>query len=110
MSEGKWTKGPWRWDWRPGDDSAPGSVYAEPFEGHAYAVAMMPRYQTKQQWEADAQLIAAAPEMYDAIDPEMLEAIAREIDGFEHSARAESLRVIARRQRAAIKKAKRETT
>ena len=68
MSEGKWTRGPWKWHWRAGDESAPGSVYAEPHDGHVYAVAMMPRYQTEEQWEADASLIAAAPEMLEACE------------------------------------------
>lgn len=67
MSESKHTPGPWKWHWRPEDKDAPGSVFAEPYEGHAYAVAMMPRYQTKEQWEADARLISAAPDLLDAL-------------------------------------------
>ena len=54
---------------------------------------------------ADWHLIAAAPEMYEALDPDSLEAIADEIDCFEHSLRAHSLRVIAKQQRAALAKA-----
>lgn len=56
--------------------------------------------------QANADLIAAAPDIFASIDPETLEAIADEIGGeFHNSARADSLRVIARKQRAAIKKA-----
>lgn len=53
---------------------------------------------------ADAYLISAAHDMCDAMDPETLEAIADEIDCFEHSARAAGLRSLAKRQRAAIAK------
>lgn len=52
--------------------------------------------------EADA---AVTAELLDSLDPDTLEAIAAEIDCFEHSARAHSLRVIANRQRAAIARA-----
>lgn len=37
-----------------------------------------------------------------ACDPDALEAIADEIDCFEHSARAHSLRIIAKKQRALL--------
>lgn len=40
--------------------------------------------------------------LIDALDPDTLEAIANEIDDFENSARADSLRIIAKRQRAAL--------
>lgn len=50
-----------------------------------------------------AKLFAGAPLLADSLDPETLEAIAAEIGGdFRHSARAESLRVLARKQRAAL--------
>lgn len=55
--------------------------------------------------EANARLIAAAPDLLHALDPETLEAVANEIDCFEHSARASSLRLIAKAQLAAIAKA-----
>lgn len=54
---------------------------------------------------ANAQVAAAAPDLLDALDPETLEAIADELTEFKHSARAGSLRVIARKQREAITKA-----
>lgn len=59
-------------------------------------------------WEdvlARARLVAAAPDLLEALDPDTLEAVADEIDCFEHSARAASLRGIAKRQRAAEAKA-----
>lgn len=43
--------------------------------------------------------------LVEALDPQTIEAIADEIGSAEHSARAESLRGIARRQRAALKAA-----
>jgi hypothetical protein len=55
------TPAPWKWHWR--NDIAAGSVFSEPHEGHAYAVAMCPRYQSREQWAADASLIAAAPDL-----------------------------------------------
>jgi hypothetical protein len=51
----------------------------------------------------------AYDEMLEALDPDALEAIADEINSFEHSARADSLRVIACKQRAAGAKAKGES-
>jgi hypothetical protein len=57
------TPSPWQWHWRFEDGIATGSVFSELHEGHAYAVAICPRLQMKDQWEADARLIVAAPEM-----------------------------------------------
>jgi hypothetical protein len=62
------TEGPWRWHWRFENGEANGSVYAELREGHAYAVAICPRYQTKEQWEKDAPLLAAAKDMLGALE------------------------------------------
>lgn len=57
---------------------------------------------SKQIAAANAALIAAAPTMYGSLDPDTLDAIADEIAGdHHHSARAASLRGIAKRQRAA---------
>lgn len=50
-----------------------------------------------------AKLFAGAQSLADALDPEVLEAIAVEIGSdFHHSARADSLRVLARKQRSAM--------
>lgn len=65
---------------------------------------------TPEELEANAAFIVKAcnahAAMVEALDPEMLEAIADEIECHEHSARSESLRIIARRQRAALALAK----
>lgn len=49
--------------------------------------------------------MAAGPDLLDSLDPDTLEAIANEIECFDHSARCGSLRWLAKRQRAAIAKA-----
>ena len=55
----------------------------------------------------NARLITAAQDLYEALDPDTLDAIADEIGGeFVHSARAGSLRGIAKRQRVALLKAR----
>lgn len=56
----------------------------------------------EEQERANARLIAAAPTLLEALYPDELEAIADEIQCFEHSARAASLRAIAKWQRQAI--------
>ena len=61
------TPGPWMWNWRPGDESAPASIFAMPRKGHAYAIAMCPRYQTKERWAADAALIVRAVKSHDEL-------------------------------------------
>lgn len=59
--------------------------------------------------KANAALIVRAVNSHDdlieTLDPDALDAIANEIDCFEHSARAHGLRGIAKRQRAALAKA-----
>jgi len=40
----KRTPGRWEWHWRKDDDQNPGSIFALPRVGHAYAVSMCPRY------------------------------------------------------------------
>lgn len=64
-----WTPGPWAWDWRLDDNGETQcGVYHEKHPGHAVAVARCPRYQTEEQWKADAPLIAAAAALYEALD------------------------------------------
>ena len=60
------TPGPWDWYWRGSDGEADCGVYWEKYQGHAYSVCRAPRYQTEEQWAADARLIAAAPESHEA--------------------------------------------
>lgn len=58
------TPGPWEYYWRVDDENhADCGVYALRRPGQAYAVARCPKYQSKIQWNADASLIAAAPEL-----------------------------------------------
>ena len=61
------TEGEWKWHWRYEDGKATGSVFAEPREGHAYAVAICPQYQTREQWEVDASILAAGKDMLAAL-------------------------------------------
>lgn len=68
------TAGPWKWHPKSGDQEHNGSIYSEPRIGHAYAIAMQPRYVTDEQWAADARLIAAAPETAKQRD-DLLEAL-----------------------------------
>lgn len=99
MSSPKHTRGPWL---VVHDDGAAGCRAI--FAGDQGICCTDGLYDDEED-AANASLIAAAPEMFDTLDPDTLEAIADEIDCHEHSARAGSLRVIARRQRAAIAKA-----
>jgi len=66
------TQGPWTWHNAKNDDGTHnGSVIYEKRPGMAYCVCKAPRYQTDDQWEADAALIAAAPDLLSALN-EML--------------------------------------
>lgn len=58
------TPGPWQWYWRVDDDlKADCGVFSERLRGQAYSVARCPQFQGQTQWEADASLIAAAPDL-----------------------------------------------
>lgn len=55
--------GPWQYYWRETDGRADCGVFWEKIPGHAYSVCRAPQYEKKEQWEANARLIAAAPEL-----------------------------------------------
>lgn len=65
------TPGPWEWFWMEevtdGRHEAVCGVYHEKIKGHAYSIARCPKYQKQEQWEADARLISAAPDMLAAL-------------------------------------------
>lgn len=64
------TPGPWKYYWREDENykgQADCGVYSEVRKGHAYSVCRAPRHQSKEQWEADARLIAAAPDLLAAL-------------------------------------------
>ena len=61
------TMTPWKWHARSVDGDHNGAVYSEVREGHAYAVAMQPRYVTDEQFAADASLIVKAVNAHDAL-------------------------------------------
>jgi len=48
---------PWTWHPKSDDQEHNGSVYRLERPGHAYAIAMQPRYVDDEQWKADAALI-----------------------------------------------------
>lgn len=53
--------GPWEWYWRKENKEADCGVFYMRRPGHAYAIARCPRYEKREQWEANARLIVAAP-------------------------------------------------
>ena len=70
MREVKFCPGPWQWYWHRNTDKDPSEaecgVFVEKRPGHAYSVCRAPRYEKKEQWEANARLIAAAPDLVEA--------------------------------------------
>lgn len=66
MSE--YTPGPWLWHWHEQDGKANCGVHHLARPGQAYSVCRAPKYQSKEQWEADARLIAAAPDLLEALE------------------------------------------
>ncbi len=63
----KHTPGPWKWYWRQEDGLTNCGVFHERKRGMAYSVCRAPLYQTEEIWEADARLIAAAPDLLEAL-------------------------------------------
>lgn len=68
----KHTPGPWAWHWNKlsnGDaDGRVHTAYGNVLSlGMASCIAVSPRYQTKEQWEADAALIAEAPALLEVL-------------------------------------------
>lgn len=61
MSDPKWTPGPWRVD----SDGTHGPVYVSQSHGERFGVAMMDGALERRR--DDAALIAAAPELYEAL-------------------------------------------
>ena len=59
------TPGPWVWYWRNEDGEANCGVFWH--ERMAYSVCRAPRYETQEQWEANARLIAAAPDLLETL-------------------------------------------
>jgi len=71
MGETRWTPGPWEWEWAvTGLGSSDGRVLTKERHfalGFPTCIAVSPRMVTKEQWEANASLLAAAPDLYEAL-------------------------------------------
>lgn len=59
----KHTPGPWQWYWREEDGEANCGVFHEERKGLARSICRAPRYEQRDQWEHNARLIAAVPEL-----------------------------------------------
>jgi hypothetical protein len=64
----KHTPGPWKWYWRKEEGEANCGVFWEKREGQAISVCRAPRYEKQEQWETNAALISAAPDLADALE------------------------------------------
>ncbi len=60
----KHTPEPWTYYWHVADN---GETDCGVVNHRGYSVCRAPRYQKKDQWEADARLIVKAPEMYELL-------------------------------------------
>lgn len=58
---------PWTWHAKSADQAHNGSIYHLKRPGHAYAVAMQPRYVDDKQFAADAEFICRAVNSYDVL-------------------------------------------
>lgn len=62
------TPGPWKWHWKLDGLKADCGVFSEKTEGHAYSICRAPVFEAQDQWEANARLISAAPDMLEALE------------------------------------------
>lgn len=76
------TPTPWKWHPKDEPNERNGSVYSEQKPGHAYAVAMQPKYVGNVQWSEDAALIVRAVNSHNAL-VKALEEIAYPIKAME---------------------------
>lgn len=51
---------PWQWDWKEENGESDCGIFYEKFPGHAYAIVHCPRYEKREQWEANASFIIRA--------------------------------------------------
>ena len=86
------TPGRWGWHWRKGDEDAPGSIFAEPHTGYAYAVAMCPRY-GKDRFSADAAHIVDAHNHQPALIDEIRRLRLLVLEAFDAATSAASTRL-----------------
>ena len=86
------TPGPWGWYWRNEDGKANCGVFWQERKGMAYSVCRAPSYETQEQWEANAHLIAAAPELLEALVALMPDAEANDFGGPDTGARLAAAR------------------
>jgi hypothetical protein len=53
---------------RDDDGHNNGSIFVEPYEGHAYCIAKAPKYATDEEWKHNAKIIIAAVLSYNDKD------------------------------------------
>lgn len=61
------TPGPWTWYWRQVAGEADCGVMSGAESGRARSVCRAPRYESEEQWEANARLICTAQELLEAL-------------------------------------------